>query len=300
MGRRIAAALRLPLAVVLSVVAGLSVLGLPGPAAGATGGATEGATAAPRRVVSLSLCADQFVLALAAREQIAGLSRLAADPNLTPSAAQASGLHRHGGTAEEILMLKPDLVVDGGFTRGRTVAMLEHLGIPVLRLRGAVTLAGILPQIDAVAAAVGQPERGRALRRSLEARLAGAGTAPALGTAMLYRPGGEVPGSRGIVNDVMAAAGLTNIGGRLSTRPNGRVMVEQLALDPPDVLVVDSRRPDRPGVGQSVLDHPALRPLAGRMREVSFPLKYWLCAGPGSIDGVALLREAARGGGGAS
>lgn len=115
-----------------------------------------GAQAAPTRVVSLSLCTDQFVLALAERGQVAALSRLAGDPHLSPFAAQAAGMPRHGGTAEEILMLKPDLVVAGGFARGRTVEMLEQLGVPVLRLRSATLLADILPQVEQVAQALGR------------------------------------------------------------------------------------------------------------------------------------------------
>lgn len=252
-----------------------------------------GAQAAPTRVVSLSLCTDQFVLALAERGQIAALSRLAGDPHLSPFAAHAAGMPRHGGTAEEILMLKPDLVVAGGFARGRTVEMLERLGVPVLRLRSATLLADILPQVEQVAQALGRMEEGHALRTSLEARYAAKQGGQRIGTAALYRPGGDAPGTRDLANDMMSAAGLTNIAGRLARRANGRVFVEQLVLDPPDILVVDSRRPDRPGIGQSILDHPALRPIAGRMREVEFPIKYWLCAGPGSFEGAEVLRAAA-------
>lgn len=254
--------------------------------------AVPAAGAATRRVVSLSVCADQFVLALADRGQVAGLSRQAADPHLSTTADLAAGLPRHGGTAEEVLALRPDLVVAGGFARGRTVEMLERLGVPVLRLRTAESLADILPQVTKVAAALGRPAAGEALRARLQAELDGAASVPVRATAALYRPGGDVPGTRGLVGEMMRAAGLDNQAGRLSRRPNGRVLVEQIVAHPPDLLLLDSLRPDRPGLGQSVIEHPALRRVAGRMRVVGVPIKHWLCATPGSVAGVPALRAA--------
>lgn len=251
------------------------------------------AGAAPAiRVVSLSLCADQFLLALDARAQTAGLTRLAGDDHLSPYADRAAGLPIHDGTAESVLMLKPDLVIAGGYARAQTVGMLERLGVPVLRLKTPQTLADILPQIEQVADALGRGEQGRALADQLRAKLSepAAGLRP---TAALYRPGGDVPGSRGIVNDMMRAAGLQNIGGKLSGRPNGRVAVESLLLNPPDLLVLDSVRPDRPGIGQSVLDHPALAAAQADMAVAAFPIAWWLCASPASIVGVEHLADVA-------
>lgn len=253
------------------------------------------AGAAPAtRVVSLSLCADQFLLALDAQDQTAGLTRLAGDAHLSPYADRAAGVPVHDGTAESVLMLKPDLVIAGGYARAQTVGMLERLGVPILRLKTPQTLADILPQIEQVAGALGQAEQGKALAARLRAKL----SVPAEGarpTAALYRPGGEVPGSRGIVNDMMRAAGLENIGGKLSGRPNGRVAVETLLLNPPDLLVLDSVRPDRPGVGQSVMDHPALAGARSGMTVAAYPIAWWLCASPASIEGVERLAEVAGG-----
>lgn len=248
--------------------------------------------AAPARIVSLSLCTDQFLLAVAGREQIAGLTHLAGDPHLSPYAAQAAGLFLHDGTAEQVLLQHPDLVLAGSFARGATVEMLERLGVPVLRLKSPRSLAEIPDQVEQVADAVGRAEVGRALAASLRARLAPAATTFA--SAALYRPGGEVPGARSLVADMMQVAGLRNSGDHLTGRPNGRVAVESLVLDPPNLLVLDSVRPDRPGIGQSVLSHPALAAGAAGLQTVNFPILYWLCASPASIDGADILASRAR------
>jgi len=65
----------------------------------------------PQRIVSLNMCADQLVLALADRSQIAGLTRNAPDRDMSAEAARTPGLHILGSSAEEIFGIHPDLVV---------------------------------------------------------------------------------------------------------------------------------------------------------------------------------------------
>ena len=48
------------------------------------------APALPQRIVSINLCADQLVLALADRGQIAGLTKNATDAEMSGEAAKAS------------------------------------------------------------------------------------------------------------------------------------------------------------------------------------------------------------------
>ena len=52
---------------------------------------TGTAHAAPRRIVSLNVCADQYLIALADKGQIAALSSNALDPELSAAADKARG-----------------------------------------------------------------------------------------------------------------------------------------------------------------------------------------------------------------
>ena len=62
------------------------------------------------RVVSLDQCADQYVLALAPRQAIAGLSHRADDSD-SHLRHQAEGLPQRRVTAEGVLAARPTLVV---------------------------------------------------------------------------------------------------------------------------------------------------------------------------------------------
>jgi iron complex transport system substrate-binding protein len=86
---------------------------------------TLAAQTPPRRIVSVNLCTDQYVLALADRAQIAGLTRNAADPDMSAGAKAARGLPQLGSSAEALLAVHPDLVLGMPVPAG---GALEALG----------------------------------------------------------------------------------------------------------------------------------------------------------------------------
>ncbi|MGB5064252.1 MAG: ABC transporter substrate-binding protein, partial [Candidatus Competibacter sp.] len=63
--------------------------------------ATSAVLAAPPRAASLTLCADQYLLGLAAPEQIIAVSATATDPNQSLFAAEATRYPAHRGSSEE-------------------------------------------------------------------------------------------------------------------------------------------------------------------------------------------------------
>ena len=77
---------------------------------------------------------------LAAPGQLLSVSTLAQDPRLSPMADQAAGYAPNSGRAEEIYLMRPDLVLAGTYD-GPPVAMLARLGVPVVTLAPPTSLA---------------------------------------------------------------------------------------------------------------------------------------------------------------
>ena len=155
------------------------------------------AEAAPRRVVSFNLCADQLVVALADPEQIAGLSPYAADPALSVVAAQARRFRRLDWQAEATIALQPDLVLVGPNDRPVTRRLLMAQGLRVIDVALVSDLAGARAQITELAALLGHPERGGRLIAALaaaQARLASV-PRPAYSTALVVERGGYIAGA---------------------------------------------------------------------------------------------------------
>src|SRR5690606_35586732 len=74
-------------------------------------------------------------------------------------------------TAEEVLMLRPDLVLASVHTAPATRSALERMNIPVAAFGVPSTVAESLAQVREIARLLGHPERGEALVRRIETAL---------------------------------------------------------------------------------------------------------------------------------
>ena len=202
-------------------------------AAALTAVTAQTASADPR-VYSLDQCADQFVLALAPRGDIAALSHRADDADSYLRAA-ARGVPRRRAGLEPILASKAQLAVrywggDPVLTRA-----LERRGIKVVTIDDATDFAGVRANVRKVAAALGQSARGEALVRNMDDKLAASRGAGQGRSALYMTSGGFTAGKDTLIGAMLGAAGLRNLAARPSFTP---VPLERLALRPPSALVL--------------------------------------------------------------
>lgn len=252
-----------------------------------------GAAAAPVRVVSMNLCADELVLRLADRHQVLAVTYLARDPRGSTVASEAFGLPVTRGLTEEVVALKPDLVIAGAFTTRTTVGMLKRVGAPVLELGVPSDLDGVRAQIRQVAAALGHPERGEAMAAALDARLAALVPARRPLRALGMRPHAFTVAPGGHGDALIRAAGLVNVSAEIGRDRFGQVPLEAAALANPDLIVVDEGAPGSPSLADTLLHHPVFRALAWAHRKVDIPNRFWTCPGPQVAEVVARLADAA-------
>lgn len=252
------------------------------------------AGAEPQRIVSLNLCADQLLIQLADRDAIASLSFLSHQMESSVMAAEARRFPINRGRAEEIITLDPDLVLAGRYTTRTTVDILRRLGYRVVELGIADDMAGVRRSVRTVAAAIGRPERGEALIRAFDARLAAAGPRPgaARPLAAIYWPRGYSSGDGTLAADALAAAGFDNLAIRLGLQGTARLPLEVLLLSRADLIVLDDRGSDAPAVATEVFRHPALAKTLAGLPRVSIPASYWICGIPAVAEAVERLAAA--------
>ena len=248
---------------------------------------------ADERVVSLNLCTDQLLVQLADRAQIASLSFLAADPDLSFVAERIDGIALNHGAREEILPLEPDLVLAGAFAARPAVRLLQAQNVPVIDLPLADDFETIADQTRLIADAVGRPERGEALLAEMAAILADAEAAQSNGTAVAYQANGFTAGAGTLTDAVLIAAGYRNAAAEAGLSGYGFLPLEHLVAQPPDVLIAPAGMPGRPSLAEALLVHPALAALAGRMDRLAIPSALLACGGPFTAEAVGLLAAAA-------
>lgn len=247
---------------------------------------------AAERVVSLNLCTDQLLVLLADRAQIASLSFLAADPDLSYVADRIDGVPLNHGALEEILPLAPDLVLAGAFAARPAVQLLQSRGVPVIDLPLAEDFATIAAQTRTVADAIGQRDRGDALLAEMDAILLDAQATHGSGTALAYQANGFTAGVGTLTDAVLRAAGYRNAAAEAGLAGYGFIPLEQLVTEPPDILISAAGLPGRPSLAEALLEHPALAALDDRMERLAVPSALLACGGPFTAQAVQLLAAA--------
>lgn len=240
------------------------------------------------RIVSLDYCADQYVLKLVGRSRILALSPDATRP-FSYMREAARGMPKVAPRAEDVLVLKPDLVVrsyGGGANAGTFFA---RAGVPVLQLGYAEDLAGVRRVLVETAGLLGERLRGERIAKEMDARVAelqrsgavfrqkpetraaGHNLAPDSGlrrntdrggegqppTLLYATPGGVTSGPGSLIHQLIELAGYRNFQTETGWHP---LPLERLAYEKPDRVAMAwfGRRdynPDR----WSAARHPLMR-----------------------------------------
>jgi len=240
---------------------------------------TGAAPAPPRRIVSLNTCTDQYVLALADAAQIAALSPYGHDPELSAAVAKARRFPALKRPAEQVLAIRPDLVI--GFPDGAGGVV----GAPpgkwrTLGLSSAESFATIRDQVRQVAAAIGHPQRGEALIQAMERDLAAVPKSRRGGVAAYYQRRGYMTGTGTLVDELMRRAGLANLAAKLGKPALAQVSLEQMIAAKPDYLIVEEGSEAVVDQGTEMLHHPVLRAIP----RIRLPQAWTVCGGPAYVQ----------------
>lgn len=242
---------------------------------------------APQRIVSLNLCADQYLIALADKAQIAALTRFARDPVMSAHSREAAHLPYTRGTVEEVLKLKPDLVIASSQRRTGVMGYVAARNIPIVSVRTANNYEDIQAQTRDVAAAVGASERGEALIRQMEAGLASIHPVGEGRVAAYYQRRGFMTGTGTLVDEMMRRAGLENLAARLGKPSLAQLGLEEIVAARPDFLIVEADALHVVDQGTEMLQHPAL----AHIPRLVLPQSLTVCGGPTYVEAIRLLVE---------
>ncbi len=236
------------------------------------------ASAAPRRVVSLNLCTDQWLVMLAP-DAVAGLTMLSRDPALSFVASRAADLPVVRASAEAVLARDPDLILATPFGARAAVDLLIRLGAPVQRFDIPTDFPALRATLRRLAVMLERSDRAEALIADMDARLDASRPPPGPARrTLVWQPRGWTAGPGGFTDAILRAAGLSNMGS------GQRIGLEALARDPPDLLVIPGDRAG-PSLATDLARHPALRDLTTRV----LPTDLTICPVPFSVRAVERL-----------
>ena len=243
------------------------------------------AVSAAVRAASLNLCTDEYLLLLAEQRQIVGVSYLARDERETSLWRLARHYSGNRGSIEDILPLRPNLLVTGGGGGRSTALLARRAGIRTVDITYAADLDGVAENLRKVAAALGNPARAEPWLRRLAALRR---DAPARQLDTIWISGGGFS----LSPESLGAQWLRLAGLRQRPLAGGRATLETLLTNPPRVLIKSDYRSNEMSGGERWLAHPIVRHAGARQMVTDG--RPWTCVGPLMIPEIERLRALIR------
>ena len=243
------------------------------------------------RIASMNVCTDQLLVPLADPGQIVGLSRFSRDAWQSFVASEARRFPALSGGAEDILVLRPDIVVASLFDKRSTRELLKQNGLRLAEFAVPRNLGEVKAQIRWMGEITGHPDRAAAEIARLDAAIAKARQAVA---EKRYRVlplsrRGFVAGSDSLVSSLLGEIGLLNAAGDLGVGMGGFASLEAIVSLKPDFLLVSEAGDRAEDEGRAFLLHPALERFYPPERRIVIPERLTVCGGVMIADALDLL-----------
>ena len=128
----------------------------------------------PKRILTFAMYTDQIVLGLVTSDHLVGINTLLDDPVLSNIIPIAKKITKKIGnpSAEEVLSMKPDLVIVSDWTQAEKIQSMRDLGLKVVSVKSPETIQDAKDAVSQVAVAIGEPEKGRQLIGMMDKKLA--------------------------------------------------------------------------------------------------------------------------------
>ncbi len=242
-------------------------------------------------MLSADFCADQLVLALADRAEVAALSP-DADKDFSFYRARADGLPQARADAESVIASNANVVLRFW---GGDAARLERLGVKVVTLDYAADFDGVKRNIETAAAAMGKTPEGAALIADIDRRLGALKARGTAGVTALYvTPGGVTAGNKTMINSIIEAAGLSNKTAAEGLSYWPPLAAESVIANPPAFIIAGFFSSDAERVNHwSAARHPAMTRVLKETPGIAPPADVLACPGPQSVDAAEMIRASA-------
>lgn len=246
----------------------------------------------PQQVVSINVCTDQLAILIAAPGQLHSVSWLAADPSISVLADEADGLVLNHGLAEEIFLMKPDLIIAGTFTTRATVTLLRRLGFRVEEFEPASSFDAIRDNIERMGEVLERTDRATELVAEFDARLAALEAKSPSGQSLaLYYANNYTSGAGTLADALVSASGLRNIGREMGYSGTVKLPLEMLVVAEPDLIAGRDRDFGAPAKAQESFEHPAYLAAIAGGKGISIDSKFWVCGAPFTLEAAERLAD---------
>ena len=281
---------------VLFSLLGVGMVLSPSPAHSADSGdrsaISSGIISSGLEIVSLDYCADQYVLALADRDQILALSQ-DADKSHSFHKERALGLPKFHSTMAEVITLQPDVAVQSWRVTTRIKDMIARIGTKLVIPKYGSDPEIVIENVRLAGQFFGQEKRAAALIDGYRTRLSHLRSASKSPLRAAYvTPSGFTAGTGTFVDEIIQLAGFSSYAASRNLVSWQALPMEDLLIDPPDLFIAsffDTSLATQSG--WSIARHDRLYRMLRDIPTIYLPGRYLSCNGLFLVDAAERIRS---------
>lgn len=214
-----------------------------------------------QRIVAGSVLALESLLEVMPPERFAAVHTIAADPRYSLVADLAAGLQQVGATPEQLLSVRPDLVLVDAYTQAETLSLLSAAKVPVIRTVDPRTFADIdanLRTLGRVTHLEGAVEE--IIARTHEQLVGIRKQADQLPTWRLLSLDGAMHtlGTNSLLDLIVKTAGARNVASENGVGAFRKLDIEEVLAWQPDAIVLSGSPPEDGGLPKWMEQCPGL------------------------------------------
>lgn len=244
----------------------------------------------PGKILSVNLCADQMLIALAPRGRIVALGPFSRDPLLSFFSQRAETFPQVRARSEALFQMEADAITVGPFDNAFMRQMMRRRKIEEIVVGRWTSIGEVLRGVASFAKAIGESAAGQQLVDEIQSSMKGlqglVDRTPAPSFLILHRRG--FVGEGGLVSELLEMAGLVDAAKGQASR---FLSVESVIALRPSLLVVSGRNLKSEDRGLELLEHPALTLLYPGERRITTPDILTTCGGPSTPALIHHLRD---------
>jgi iron complex transport system substrate-binding protein len=205
----------------------------------------------PEKIVSLGPSNDEILCVLVDEKRIAGLSKFSRDEATSYVAEAARRINVFvDRNAEQVISLRPDLVLAARYTKVDLKALLAEIRTPLIVTSDFRNFADVEANLRLIGRAVGEESRAETVIEEMRRKLEAARTRlrpGSEGLRTLYLAAGNFSSGAGTsIHEILTAAGLKNAAAEAGIKGHVKLAPEQIMqIDPNLILIASGYERDR-------------------------------------------------------
>ncbi|MEG2486520.1 MAG: ABC transporter substrate-binding protein [Cetobacterium sp.] len=230
-------------------------------------------------VLSLTLSADEILVGLGLKNRMVGVSgKIVDNEKYSNIVNETKGYKRAENNLENILFMKPDLVIVGDWMGKERIEHLENAGLNIFKYKTPRNFNSLIELVDTLGLKLNISDKSEHLIREFRNRTdeieKKAKDIKVIKTAVLYSKSGRVYGSNTIFDDISKKANFRNLASESGIEGSTIISKEKLVELNPDIIIISSYslEKDDPFI-EELLNDKSLQSVSAIKNKDIFPVK---------------------------